>query len=167
MAVKNKALAGGAVGLVLVGAYYLSGLFNGFGLGPGGGGGTGTGTGNDNATKTANSTEEPDKDNTNPVSLPEPGGAELGKIVYVLIDGEQYKVLKAPDAEILVPSNYRPARLEEIVQLAKEAEGVQGLKVYIAMRATSTAQAEATLQTALVQSGLPRTAFRDWPQTIP
>ena len=45
MAMKNKAITGGFIGLVLLGAYFLSDLFNGFGLGPGGGPGTGTGTG--------------------------------------------------------------------------------------------------------------------------
>jgi hypothetical protein len=120
MAMRNKALAGGAVGLVLVGAYYLSSLFNGFGLGPGGGG-SGTGAGNDNA----------------------------------------------PAADINNVANYRSATLDQIVQMAKDVEGEQGLKVRIAMRDTSTAQAEADLQNALIEGGLSRTAFRELEDTIP
>jgi hypothetical protein len=165
MAMRNKALAGGAIGLVLVGAYYLGNLFNGFGLGPGGGPGSGTGNG-DGDSETVNSAEEPDLDNTKPVSKAEPPGVELGKIVMVLIDGEEYKVLRSPEADVLEAANYRPATLEQIVQMAKDVEGVQGLKVRIAMRPNSTADAEDRLHNALREAGL-QSAFRDLKETIP
>ncbi len=167
MAMKNKALTGGFIGALLLGAYFLSDLFNGFGLGPGSGTGTGTGTGeNSDPSKVINSTEEPDPD-TVPVSKAEPGGVERSRMVMVLIDGEEYKVLKSPEANIYDPANYRPATLEQIADMAKKVEGVQGLKVRIAMRETSTPQAEANLKNTLLEAGLPRTAFRELEETIP
>lgn len=164
MAMRNKALTGGAIGLVLLGAYFLSSLFNGFGLGPGSGTGTGTGTDDDNEVVTSSQRPE---DDTQPVSKAEPPGVELGKMVVVLIDGEDYKVLRSPDAGIYDADNYRPATLEQITEMAKEVEGVEGLKVRIGMRDTSTPQAEIELRKALLNAGLPQTAFRELDETIP
>jgi hypothetical protein len=167
MAMRNKLFTGGAIGLVLVGAYYLGSLFNGFGLGPGSGPGEGPGNGeSSDPSQVVTSTEEPEPE-TQPVSKAEPSGVELGRMVVVLIDGQEYKVLKAPDANIYDAANYRPATLEQIVQMAKDVEGVQGLRVRIGMRANSTAKAEADLQNALIAGGLSTTAFRELDETIP
>jgi hypothetical protein len=162
MHMKNKAMTGGAIGLVLLGAYFLSNLFNGFGLGPGSG--VGTGGKNTDPSKVVNSTKTIE---TDPVSKVEPPGVELGKVLIVLIDGEDYKVLKAPDANFYDVANYRPASLQRIVDMAKSVEGHEGLKVRIGMRENSTANAEANLRNALLEAGLPRTAIREREETIP
>ena len=131
---KRKTMMGGAVGLVLLGAYFLGNLFTGgFGLGPGRGDGTG---GKDSdSSKIVNSAKKPEAD---PVNKVEPPGVELGKVVDVLIDGEQYKVLKSPDAYSYNVDNYRPVSLDRIVKMAKTVEGDSGIKVRIGMRENST-----------------------------
>lgn len=159
---KGKAMAGGAVGLVLLGAYFLSNLFNGFGLGPGSG--LGTGGQNTDPSQVLNTTEDAE---TEPVSKVEPPGVELGKMVIVLIDGEDYKVLRKPDADFYDVRNYRPASLERIVEMAKSVEGVDGIKVRIGMRENSTDQAETELRNALLEAGLPRSSFYELNKTIP
>ncbi len=160
---KNKTIAGGAIGLVLLGAYFLSNLFNGFGLGPGSGTGSGDGKSTD-PSQIVSSTENPE---TRPVSKLDLPGVELGKIVTVLIDGDNYKVLRAPDADFYDVANYRPATLKQIVNMAKSVEGSEGLKVRIGMRSTSTSRAETGLRNALLEAGLPRTAIREREETIP
>jgi hypothetical protein len=160
---KNKAMAGGAVGLVLLGAFFLSNLFNGFGLGPGSGLGTG-GNGETDPSRVVNSTEQPE---TEPVSRVEPPGVDVGKILVVLIDKDQYKVLKSPDADPYDAANYRPVSLERIVEMAKTVEGSEGLKVRFGMRNNATADAEANLRNALLDAGLSRAAFRELEDPIP
>jgi hypothetical protein len=159
---KNKAMTGGAVGLVLLAAFFLSNLFNGFGLGPGSG--PGTGVNNADPSQVVISTKTPD---TKPVSKLDPPGVELGKVLIVLIDGSDYKILKAPDANFYDVANYRPITLESIVELAKSVEGSEGVKVRIGMRASSTAKAEADLNNALLDAGLPKTTIREREETIP
>ncbi len=159
---KGKAMAGGAVGLVLLAAYFLSNLFNGFGLGPGQG--VGTGDGESEPPPVANTTEEPE---TSPVSKIAPPGVELGKMVVVLVDGDSYKVLKSPDANYYDVDNYRPASLDRIVKMAKEAQGSDGVKVRIGTRSNATADAESRLQNALLEAGLSRIEFREFDEPIP
>lgn len=160
---KKKAMAGGAVGLVLLGAYFLGNLFNGWG-GFGTGKGDGTGKGTSDPSKIINSTEEPD---TQPVSKVNPPGVELGKVVVVLIDGEEYKVLKSPNADSYDPKDYRPATLDYIVKMAKDVEGDAGIKVRIGMRSTSTPKSERELQKALTEAGLKPREILVKDETIP
>ena len=159
---KNKAMAGGAVGLVLLAAYFLSNLFNGFGLGPGSGDGTGNGEGD--PSEVISSSEEPE---TEPVSTIGPPGVDVGKMVVVLIDGDKYKVLKSPESDYYEADNYRPVSLEQIVAMAKSVEGSDGLKVRIGVRDNATADAENGLKNALLDAGLSRVEFRELPYPIP
>lgn len=162
MKTKHKAMAGGAAGLVLLGAYFLGGLFDGFGLGQG----AGLGGGGESAdpSKIVTSSEEPD---TEPVSQVAPPGVDPGKVVVVLIDGNEYKVLKSPDADSHDAGNYRPASLDRIVKMAKEAEGEAGIKVRVGMRPNSTHRSETELRQALLDAGLPSTAIYELEHTIP
>ena len=160
---KRKAMTGGAVGLVLLGAYYLGNLFTGgFGLGPGQGGGKGGGE--TDRSKIVNSTKAPE---TSPVSKSEPPGVELGKVVTVLIDGDEYKVLKSPRDSSYDVDNYRTVSLDRIVRMAKIVEGDSGIKVRIGMRENSTPKAEQELRDALLNAGLPPTALYEVKDTIP
>ncbi len=154
---KRKAMMGGAVGLVLLGAYYLGNLFTGgFGLGEGDGKGGKDG----DSSKVVNSTK-------NPEAPPPNQTVELGKVVVVLIDGDQYKVLKSPDASSYDVDNYRTVSLDRIVKMAKTVEGDSGIKVRIGMRDNSTPKAEHELRDALLNAGLPPTALYEVQDTIP
>lgn len=159
---KNKAMAGGAVGLVLLGAYFLGNLFDGLGFGTGSG--TGTGEGPSDPSKVVNSTEEPE---THPVSKVNPPGVELGKVVVVLIDGDEYKVLKSPEADSYDPSDYRPVSLDRIVEMAQEVEGDAGIKVRVGMRPTSTPKSERELRQALDKAGIKPREILELDKTIP
>jgi len=152
MKTRNKAFAGGAVGLIAVGLMYLGNLFNGLGFGTGSGpGGTGEKT---DPSKIVSSATEPE---TRPVS----------KVVVVLIDGEQYKVLKSPEVDSFDAANYRPADLERIVKMAQAVEGDAGIKVRVGMRANSTPKSETDLREALLNADLPTTAILELDDTIP
>ena len=160
---KRKAMMGGAVGLVLLGAYFLSNLFTGgFGWGPGQG--DGTGGKNKEPSDIVNSTKTPE---TSPINKVEPPGVELGKVVVVLIDGDQYKVLNSPEAGTYDVDNYRRVSLDRIVKMAKVVEGDSGIKVRIGMRDNSTPRAERELRDALLNAGLPATALYEVKDTIP
>jgi len=162
MKTRNKAFAGGAVGLIAVGLMYLGNLFNGLGFGTGSGpGGTGEKT---DPSKIVSSATEPE---TRPVSKITPPGVELGKVVVVLIDGEQYKVLKSPEVDSFDAANYRPADLERIVKMAQAVEGDAGIKVRVGMRANSTPKSETDLREALLNADLPTTAILELDDTIP
>ena len=162
MKMKHKAMAGGAVGLVLLGAYFLGGLFDGFGLGKGSGLGTGGESGD--PSKIVNSTEVPENE---PVNTDVPPGVDPGKVVVILIDGENYKVLKSPEANSYDAANYRPASLDQIVKMAQDAEGDAGIKVRVGMRANSTHKSETELRQALLDARLPATAIYELDDTIP
>lgn len=148
--------------MILLGAFFLGNLFDGLGFGTGSG--TGTGEGKSDPSKIVSSTEEPE---TQPVSKVNPPGVELGKVVVVLIDGDQYKVLKSPEADSFDPGDYRPVSLERIAELAKEVEGDAGIKVRVGMRPTSTPKSERQLRKALADAGLKPREILELDKTIP
>jgi hypothetical protein len=159
-------LLAGLGGIILLAAFYLGSLFNGFGLGPGGGDGDGDGEGTGtnesapdepqrampDAPPVPDETEQPEDDGL-------PGGEMT--VVNLLIDGEEFKLLREPDARWIDPKNYRPIELDRVVALAKDVPGDLGVKVRVAMRGNAQPEAEEQLKTALAEAGLDPTAI-DW-----
>jgi hypothetical protein len=160
-----KGWAAGIGGLVvIVGAFLLGNWFNGFGLGPGNGPGSG-GSGPDDShdgTQTVATTEplEDEPKRQRPDAEDEAGAGGV-KVVNVLIDGDQYKLLRSPDVKWIDRANYRPAKLDEIVRQAGKVPGDLGVKVRVAMRGNAQPQAEERLKSALLDAGLDPTAV-DW-----
>jgi hypothetical protein len=160
-------MAVGIGGVLVVGAMFLGGLFKGIGFGPGGSGdGDGEGDG-----KPGTHAEAPDKP---AVQVPQPKptetaatGTGLGDVVNVLIDGDQYKILRSSDAPWYDKANYEPATLERVVELAGQVEGDSGVKIRIAMRGNADSQAEERLERALLDAGLDPTAVNWRDQTVP
>jgi hypothetical protein len=141
MKTKHKAMAGGAVGLVLLGAYFLGGLFDGFGLGKGEGLGGGGDSGE--PSKVINSTEEPE---TDPVSTVVPPGVNSGKVVVVLIDGDEYKVLKSPRSQFATTrAIIGPPHWTRSSRWPKTRKATAGIKVRVGMRVQFHPKSESRL----------------------
>jgi hypothetical protein len=126
---------------------WLSGLFKGFGPG-----GTGSGEGDGDAEHRAELPVSTEAAPEQPQS--DPGLAEPARVVEVLVDGEQYSVRRPISGGVA----WQPAELDEILRLAKSAEGdAQGIRVRIRRRSTSLPSAEQQLEQSLLESGLSST----------
>jgi hypothetical protein len=146
---RKRTAAGGILVVAAAVGLWLSGLFKGFGPG-----GTGDGTGEgDGDGPEAQLVELPTSTDADPAD-DAPPLAEPGRVVEVLIDGEQYSVRRS----IAGGAEWRPADAAEILRLARSASGdSQGVRVRIRRRGTSLPSAEQRLEQALLESGLSST----------
>jgi len=78
----------------------------------------------------------------------------------VLIDGRRYLLQVGTGSE----ESFRPAELDEIVRLAKEAQpGEDGIRLTIKRRRSSRVLAESELQDALSSAGIEQSEILDHP----
>lgn len=83
-------------------------------------------------------------------------------VLTVLIDESKFSVLTKRDGA----EKYSPATMEQVVSLAKTAEGDQtGVRVKVLRRESAWASAEEELKSSLVSGGIPASAIY-WPKQL-
>lgn len=156
---RNRLIYGGG-GVLILGI--ILGQF--IGLTPGINSGPGAGTekkSSDESTKTALASTESD---LVPVLIqPEPEKDKAAsesplKVLDILIDNRSYFVKAHTQAQ----TSYRPAEIEEIIQLAKQATGDEdGIQVRVYRKGSARVIPETLLKEELNKSGLPSEKI-DW-----
>lgn len=172
---RGKLVAGGALGLLVLGMW-LGSFFKGFGLG-GPGSGPGGGTTGNAIPETAGADDRPtnasvaiDPDTTLATASPrgtptEPGQSSADappETISVMIYEGGYRLPKAKIGDDsstssmeLKSSDFQPASLEEVVAWARAAKGnADGIRVIVLLHQSSTAGARMSLYQALASAGL-------------
>ena len=154
----GKAVGGGIiVAALLVLGSYLGGL--GFGIGDGSGNGDG-----DNPPSLDGVQGPIDSEKT---TTPAETELEIGTVVNVLIDGNQYRILKSPDASWTDTDNYTAIPLERVLSAVQDADGDSGVKIRIARRGNSLPEAELKLREALRDAGIEATEIEERDMMLP
>ncbi len=125
--VGKKTVVGGVLGLVVAGLLYLGSL-----LPSGLGFGLGAGSGNSNSTNSENSDPS---DADPPKEDPKPQPPNPFDRVYVVVEGNNYKVLKAsvatPNEDAKWLENYRESSLKEILEMVSKTPEQEGVRIEI------------------------------------